>query len=518
MKKEAKTTLSRFPLKAAAAAAAVIMALSLSGAAVDPACAKAKFKRDAVFASENSKPSLLRSDDELKSEAADPKWGDAEKEITPKNYKDMLRSPIGRKRKKVLIERTFDSPKTKFFKSDFTVNGEIVWTGMYKRINRLDDNFTPFAHYTDFNFWVDSKSEGPRKEQFFCKIGALSLNEESFDARKVFLDDTYAKIKLGAVDLKLGNCIETLGSGDNISFIDNLNPKRFHKGLAGDYNRSKKAVPMVKANVYLNKNMNFEFHVLPFFEKSDLADVKSVWATGFQKTLAAMTLQGLKIVEEETSGKTKFTQYHIGFNNSFENFEFRAHYQELRETLPFVTLSAPATATLEYPKYRVLGVDGNVGLGGEYLLRYELARFFGRRYTAYDEFVIGAPFTSDSWAGLLGIDRTFSNSLYVNLQGVFTSVENLVAPTAAQKFSSESGVALRVQKGYQKDKYQTEFQGFFNQRTREYLLKFNVEYRYSDMVKYVLGKHVNDGPKSRQGAISEFRDNNHTYLQVKINW
>jgi hypothetical protein len=38
------------------------------------------------------------------------------------------------------------------------------------------------------------------------------------------------------------------------------------------------------------------------------------------------------------------------------------------------------------------------------------------------------------------------------------------------------------------------------------------------MIKYVIGKHVNDGGYDHMGAISEFYENNHTFLQMKISW
>ena len=475
---------------------------------------------DAEFGGEVRKLSKtkFKTDEDLAGESSFT-YGEFSNELGVKNYKKVVKSRVGGPPKKTLIENVFYSPRAKTNRADYTVNGEIDWYGAYKRINRLDDDLTPAFHYTDFSFWIDSKHEtSPRKEHFFLKVKAYSENDPIYDLRKIFLDDTFGKIKLGAFDLKAGNCIESLGSGDNISFIDLINPRRYYKGLTGDYNKTKKAVPLLKTTAYLSDQINMEMHVMPVFEKSELAEIRGVWANGLQKYLGMLQLGGGTITDTEIERSLSDTQLHFSLNGSFEGFQARAHYFKLKENIALATPVSDTAVDLSYPEFRVLGVDGNVDLGGEYLLRGEMAWYQSRMFTAYDKLKLGAPFKSDQLSGLLGIDRTFANSLYINLQGVFTHIYELSTPTPAQKFRSESGVALRVQKGYQKDKYQVEFQGFENIRTKEYFIKTHLEYRYSDMIKYVIGKHVNDGGYDHMGAISEFYENNHTFLQMKISW
>ena len=495
----------------------LIFAFTLAAALPHCAHAAAQFTTDADFAKKEANITV-QSYEELKSET-DFQFGEVGQQIDTKNYKKVLKSRVGAPKKKTLIENTFYSPAAKTNKSHYTVNGEISWYGAYKRINRLDDNYCPVVHNTDFWFWVDSKSENsPMKEQFFLKVGAYSENGDHYDFRKIYLDDTYAKFKVKAFDFKLGNMVETLGSGDNISFIDLLNPKRYYKGLTGDYNQIKKAVPMFKNNIYLSDQINLECHVLPAFEKSELADMRGMWATGLQKYMGAFVLKGATLDEKIPDKSLSNVQLHFAINGSFQGFQARVHYFKLKENVAVVNPVSESRIELSYPDYRVLGVDGNVDLGGEYLLRGELAWYQSRYFTLYDKSQLGTPLKSDQMAGLLGIDRTFSNSLYVNLQGVFTHIYNLYAPCAGQKFRTESGVALRIQKGYLKDKFQVEFQGFDNVSTREYFIKTHIEYRYSDIVKYIIGKHINDGGYDHLGTISEFYGNNHTFIQMKINW
>ncbi len=475
-------------------------------------------KDDAEFQKKESKTTKFKADEDFKNDV-DFKWGELGRELDVKNYKELVKAPIGPKKKKTLIENTFYTPPPKVSKPNYTLNGEINWTGMYKRINRLDDNFTPTTHYTDFYFWVDSKSEASKyKEQFFAKVGAYSENGYEYDKRKVWLDDTYGKIKLGSLDLKIGNMIETLGSGDNISFLDNLNPRRYYKGTAGDYNKTKKAVPMVKTNIYLSKNLNFECHILPYFTKSEMATVQGMWGSNLQKALAGLQVyKGAIIEEERIETGLKNSQLHFAFNGSFEGFDFRVHTFKLRDNVAIVRPNSEQYIQLLYPEYRIFGADGSVSLGGEYLLRGELAWYQNKWFTGFNGKTLLPLYKSDQVCGLIGIDRTFQNSLYINLQGVFTHINDFMWETAGQRYRSESGIALRVQKGYFQDKYQTEVQGFYNTRTNEYLMKSTLEWRYSDIVKYVIGLHINDGG-DKLGAISEFHDSNHTFLQVKINW
>lgn len=485
--------------------------------------AQSRFAADDEFAKLEAKVQS-KSDEDF---AADINftYGELSSELGVKNYKKIVKSRVGPPDKKTIVEKVFYSPRAKTNRADYTVNGELDWYGAYKRVNRLDDNLTPAFHYTDFRFWIDSKNESsPRREQFFLKVGAYSENSDGsnfnngYDVRKIYLDDTFGKIKLGPLDLKAGNCIEALGSGDNISFIDLINPRRSYKGLTADYNQSKKAIPLVKTNLYLSDQINLELHVMPVFEKTELADIRGVWASGLQKYLGMFQLSGGVIKDSDIERSLSDTQLHFALNGSFDGFQARAHFFKLKENIAVANPVSPALVELSYPEFRVLGVDGNVDLGGQYLLRGELAWYQSRMFTAYDKLKLGQAFESDQICGLMGIDRTFANSLYINLQGVFTHIYDLATPTPAQKFRSESGVALRVQKGYLKDKYQLEFQGFENIRTKEYFIKTHLEYRYSDMIKYVIGKHVNDGGYDQMGAISEFYENNHTFLQMKISW
>lgn len=459
------------------------------------------------------------SDEDFKN-SSDFKFGDVDFELNKDNYKKMSKARIGgSKKKKTLIENTFSPEVQKTNKPEYTLNGELMWTGAYKKINRINDNFTPMMHYTDGFIWVGSKSEKSKyQEQFFCKAGLHLEQGGDYSSNDIWLDDTYAKVKLGAFDLKFGNIVETIGSGDNISFIDILNPKRYHSGLSGDYMKTKKAVPMVKSTLYLNKNMNFETHIMPVFQKSELANIRGIWATGLQKTLAAAQLGGALIEEQKIDNGLSNTQLHVSFNNSFEGFEFRTHYFKMIENVPIVMPNSPQYIKLLYPDYRGLGVDGNFNLGGEYLLRYEMMLYKSRYVTSYDNFQVGVPYKSDQVAGLLGIDRTFPNSLYVNLQGVFTHINDFFSRTSAQKYATEHGVALRVQKGYFRDKLQAEFQGFDNLKTKEYYVKSNFEYRYSDIVKYIIGFNYFNGPGAKIGAISEFYDSSNTFITLKLNW
>ncbi|HNY10341.1 MAG TPA: hypothetical protein PKK26_02005 [Candidatus Wallbacteria bacterium] len=475
-------------------------------------------KDDAEFQKKESKSTKFKLDEDFKNEH-DFKWGELGRELDVKNYKEIVKTPVGPKKKKTLIENTFYTPPKKISKPGYTLNGEINWTGMYKRINRLDDNFTPATHYTDFYFWVDSKSEDSKyKEQFFAKVGAYSENGSDYDKRKVWLDDTYGKIKIGSLDLKLGNMIETLGSGDNISFLDNLNPRRYYKGTAGDYNKTKKALPMIKTNLYMSKNLNFECHILPYFTKSELATVQGMWGSNLQLLLAGLQINKGAIIEEQRiDNDLKNSQLHFAFNGSFEGFDFRLHTFKLRDNVAIVKPNSEKYIQLLYPEYRIFGADGSVSLGGEYLLRGELAWYQNKWFTGFDGKTILPMYKSDQICGLIGIDRTFKNSLYINLQGVFTHINDFMWETAGQRYRSESGIALRVQKGYFQDKYQTEVQGFYNTRTKEYLMKSTLEWRYSDIVKYVLGFHLNEGG-DKLGSISEFHESNHTFLQLKINW
>lgn len=469
------------------------------------------------------KKNKFKTDEELKNEVQFT-YGELESELDSKNYKKIFKKSFAKSKIELkpqpIVEQVFKPiPKEKVNKADYTLNGELSWYLAYKKINRLDSDLMPAFNYTNFNFWIDSKDEKSKfKEHFYLKVKSYFYDEREKDLKGIILDECFTKFSINMFDFKFGNIIESLGSGDNFSFIDLLNPRYYYKGLVADYNEDKKAVLMFKNKIYLSNQINIETHFLPFFERSELADFKGSWSTNLQKYLANFTLNGGIINDLYKKNDSSTLQLHTSINGLFEQFEIKAHYFKLKENLPIVSFVQNNIITLDYPEFEVLALDGNVNLGNDYLLRGELALYKSRTYNTFDKFKLSNPFKSDQLSGLLGIDRTFANGLYINLQGFFSHIYDLIVPASNQKFRSESGMTLRVQKNYKKDKYKIEFQNFTNFRTSEYFIKTFLEYKSSDMIKYVIGKHINDGGYEHMGIISEFYDNNHTFFQVRISF
>jgi len=192
--------------------------------------------------------------------------------------------------------------------------------------------YNSFSSYDQLR--VNFEREFARGQKNYVSVNALYYQEDANKTWDVYPGETYYKFKAGKFDFKMGLIIETLGSGDKISFLDKINSRRYHNGLAIDYNRDKMEVPALKTTYYISKRVNLEMHYLPLFQASDITSIYSRWASAFQTTLAKSILFGAKLQSEDDVRLRE--QYHFAINTTFPKFELRFHYFKMKDRLPVV--------------------------------------------------------------------------------------------------------------------------------------------------------------------------------------
>ena len=126
---------------------------------------------------------------------------------------------------------------------DFSAGGETVKrpyiTGQHSW------RYYKFSSYDQLR--VNFEREFARSQKTYVSVNALYYQEDANKTWDVYPGETYYKFKAGPLDFKMGLLVETLGSGDKISWVDKINSRRYHNGLANDYNRDKMEVPGLKS-------------------------------------------------------------------------------------------------------------------------------------------------------------------------------------------------------------------------------------------------------------------------------
>lgn len=332
---------------------------------------------------------------------------------------------------------------------------------------------------------------------------------------KVFPGENYYTFKAGDFDFKIGTFLDNIGSGDKFSFVDKINSRRFHNGLANDYDRDKKEVPAIKASWYINRHFSFSGHYMPYFDASEFPSIFSRWAYATQKSIAKEILfNGVTYVSEKDSGFNP--QFHVEFSSIFRKLELRLHYMRLKERLPIVSFDKPDLINGSYPIDETFAMNGNLAIASDMLLRYELAYNRSKSWSSFENGRIGKKFISDQYAMLLGMDRNLPRNFYVNVQAMVSHVPDLKTQTPFQLAETECLSSLQLRQNFRNDRLQIEFNGLNNFTTGEYVLTPKISIIQSDYLTFVFGYQANGEGAQSLGPVGQFSENNVAYFETKV--
>ncbi|GAB4281212.1 MAG: hypothetical protein Kow0029_26240 [Candidatus Rifleibacteriota bacterium] len=331
----------------------------------------------------------------------------------------------------------------------------------------------------------------------------------------VFPGENYYSFKAGAFNFKIGAILENIGSGDKFSFVDKINSRRFHNGLANDYDKDKKEIPAVKASWYINKHFSLSGHYLPYFSASEFPNIYSRWAYAIHKTLANEILfNGAKYTAEDDSGFDP--QFHVEFSSTFRKFELRLHYLRLKERLPVISQDRPGFIRGSYPLDETIAVNGNVQLLSDLLIRYEFAFNRNKTWTSYYDGRIGKKFVSDQYALLLGTDKNLPRNFYVNVQTMMSYVPDLLTQTPFQLAKTEYMGSLQLRQNFRRDRLKIELNGLTNFTTGEYVLTPKIFIVQSDYLTFVFGYQANGEGAESLGPVAQFSQNNTAFFETNV--
>lgn len=332
---------------------------------------------------------------------------------------------------------------------------------------------------------------------------------------KVFPGENYYLTRAGDFDFKIGMLVENIGSGDKFSFVDKINSRRFHNGLANDYDRDKKEMPGLRANWYINKKFKLSGHFLPYFMASEFPTLFSKWAYAIHRSIAREVLfNGATF--NAPKDETFDPQFHVELSATYPKIEMHFHYLRMKERFPVISQNKPDIYTGSYPLDETFAVNGSINVSKDYLMRYELAWTRDKSWTSFENGRIGKLFYSDHVGMLLGTDRNFPKEFYVNLQGMISYVPHLKRSTPFQLNRTEYLSSLQLRQNFRKDRLQFEFNALTNFTTGEYVLTPKTLIVQSDFLTFVLGFQVNGKGAESLGPVGQFSQNNTATFETRV--
>lgn len=396
-------------------------------------------------------------------------------------------------------------------------SGDLFSQWRFENLKGVARGTRPVLLWSEFEPSLEWTRKDQPLQKIFLKPGVSFQRDRvdgvQSDKTEFYLDEAYLKMKFGRLDLKFGNLIEAVGTGDEISTLDVINPRNYRVGLGSTVERAKVAVPAVRADWWFGEKASVNTHLVPVHIKPKLASPGGVWATYLQRMSAMADPLIVSYYEETKDRDLQDMQGHVAFAIDEDAFDLRVHYFNFFEPLPVVSRHTPTEFTLGYPRDEFFAVDGSVNVLDEFLLRGELTYHPSRHFTSLHNGIVGESFTSDQWQALLGIDRLFPGDLYFNLQGILSGITDFKTKTQMQQYGTEFVGTLRAYKSFFRDLVKFEFQSLVNFTTEEFILKPSVEYRPTDALQFTVGVQKNDGGRNRFGPIDQYSERNHLFYE-----
>ncbi|MCX8015129.1 MAG: hypothetical protein N2748_03840 [candidate division WOR-3 bacterium] len=326
-----------------------------------------------------------------------------------------------------------------------TANAEIGWNGYLQTDDRLlMKNW--LLSWQEYRLSLQTDYKPNDNIHFFSEIWLRSfgfsdvstsndLNNRQklapveFDLREVYLD-LYGLLSKD-LDIRIGRQRIAWGVADKLNPIDNLNPNDLED--LWDFGRHL-ASNSIKVSYYIG-NSSLTGVFIPIFSPAVLP--KGNWSTAFNSTMflpqgfICRSLTDTIIIPDRTIKQSAI--YGVKVNHNFFNYDVSLSYVFGRYDLPLLNRLTviPATNPYEvdvklqfvYPRTHIFGFDvagaiKNVGVWAEvgmYLPEktYLTTDMTGLGLSSFDTLILdNQPYCRYIW----GLDYTFANGIYINLQ------------------------------------------------------------------------------------------------------
>lgn len=318
------------------------------------------------------------------------------------------------------------------------------------------------------------------------------------------LREGYGDIYLSSLDFRIGKQIIQWGRADSINPTDNLTPWNYTLLYTED-SQLRSGVIALKANYYY-KSITLTGAWIPFFEPNRFP-----------------LPPNYQITEATPSETLENSQYAFKIDSIGGKLDWSLSYFDGFDPMPDLALSATGII-LNYPRIRVIGGDFAAAIG-KFGIRGEAAYFFTEDMDGNN------PEKKNPYLFyVLGVDRTFLEYLYLNLQFIQRIVTNYKNPIDIQDpylrdVAVKSAIinnqldmvtnAVSLKIGYKMfhEALNLELSGIYNLTRRDYLIRPKITYAFTDHLFGILGADIYQGKDD--SLFGWLEDNTTVFVELK---
>jgi hypothetical protein len=238
--------------------------------------------------------------------------------------------------------------------------------------------------------WMPSENLSARAEVFGYVTIGNDRDRQRAEVRTAVMvheDERYA--------LRIGRQVEVWGRADKLNPTDLLSP-RDYRILSSEDDDQRLGLAMVRADLVL----------------TDRLKLKGYWLPEFRQTNLIFPLSSM-IVRDQRKRDTR--QIAVKLDSTGGAFDWSLSWYDGRDRIYDFALDGP-TLVQRYNRIRVIGAD-LAGAAGPWGYRAEAA-YTHTRFDPVHDPLVRRP---DLWA-VIGLDRSFGNGFYANIQASFRRV------------------------------------------------------------------------------------------------
>lgn len=324
------------------------------------------------------------------------------------------------------------------------------------------------------------------------------------------LREAYVALRSERDDIKIGKQIIAWGRADQINPTDSLSARDFTL-LAADDNDLRTGIGAVQYSRHFGANV-----------------LTAVWLADFEQNRLPFpaSTPALRFSEERPDDIHR--QGALKLDHSGDNVDWSLSYFNGFDHNPDIALDSVDInglgTRLTYHRVRVVGADAAT-TRGPYGLRVEAA------YTFTEDGAGRDPATKNPFMSLvMGVDRTFANDVYVNLQYLlritskYRSPEDIADPiqraVAVQQGivnyeldRSVQGISAKVSRNWLNDTLTAEIAGIYTFRRQSHVIRPTLTYSISDRWQARFGADMYRGEE--QTFFGRLRENSTVYIELR---
>ncbi|MDY6933291.1 MAG: DUF1302 family protein [Spirochaetota bacterium] len=344
---------------------------------------------------------------------------------------------------------------------------------------------------------------------------------QRIDYDEFYIREAYISANIGPAELKIGKMLINWGRVDEINPIDIVNPEDFSEFYTIE--KEERGIPILLADglLYIG-NFTLEAVWIPFFEPARMPTT-GPWALktfiDLQALLTPQQYASLDFSAKENEGKRDILNSETAarFSGLLGSLDFGLVFFYGFNDLPGLKtevddLGQPALV-VTYRRFHGYGFDfaysiAGYGFRGEALYRDKVL------YPLSVSIVGFTNHTSSDIQSVLGIDKTFGDNFYVNVQLIYNRILDHTEDVLADE-DLFMGMGT-LEDLFFNDELKLGVGFFYGFNEADWLIFPYAEYRLTDNLKAESGVYIICGPDDSD--IGQFDENDMVYLRASYSY